>query len=131
MAVSAPHGNRTGSAASAAARCNAPLYSRMWRLFSLLSACTRRYLIPFWFFCSVLIFSWKRQFSFSPEVHSLFLIGSVLNVKREQELVFLKIMACQNKHYGLISYDIAIYTQCMTTVLNCLQLWRDFGSWGG
>lgn len=40
-------------------------------------------------------------------------------------------MACQNKHYGLISYDIAIYTQCMTTVLNCLQLWKDFGSWGG
>lgn len=35
------------------------------------------------------------------------------------------------KHYGLISYDIAIYTQCMTTVLNCLQLWRDLGNWGG
>lgn len=23
-----------------------------------------------------------------------------------------------------------MYTQCMTTVLNCLQLWRDLGSWG-
>lgn len=23
-----------------------------------------------------------------------------------------------------------MYTQCMITVLNCLQLWRDLGSWG-
>lgn len=60
--------------------CNTPLYKSMWRLFSLILACTRRYLIfIFTFFPSLtLIFSsWNRSFFshlFSPKVHWLFII---------------------------------------------------------
>lgn len=40
--------------------CNAPLYKRMWRLFSFISACTQRYLIFFFLSSSsaLILFSW-------------------------------------------------------------------------
>ena len=34
------------------------------------------------------------------------------------------------KHHGLISSGVAAYTQCMMSVFNCLQLWRDLGAGG-
>lgn len=121
--------------------CNTPLYRSMWRLSSLLYRHAQD-VTSFYFYillCVELHLPLLDFFShlFSPKVHwLLILIISVvsehLSVEclREQELFFfwrlwhVKIL----KHYGLISYGIATYIQCMTSVLNCLQLG---GTWGG
>lgn len=121
--------------------CNTPLYKSMWRLFSLISACTRHYLILIWtlfslsfpsssalgFFSRHLFFHQKCT-GYLLMLQSLSCIkpskcGECLRNRKKKTHFFWRITACQKKSFGLYNTH-----WCMVSLTNCLQLWRNFRS---